>query len=179
MARAKAFLIKGVEIRWSCDPSLLPDDDSLPEKAVISFPGGILDYLKETLGERPTYTQPFTGTVPLPDEGRVEWAVAWPGDERGFINSYVNTVPTPQGGSHEQGLRTALTRGLRTYAELTGVKKTSQITADDVMDGACVMLSVFIANPQFQGQTKERLGMPEAQRAVENSLKDHFEHLLW
>ncbi len=179
MAKSKAYLISGVEIRWACAEALLSEDDSVPAKDTISFPGGIVDYLAEAIGERPTYTTAFfAGVTPFNGAGRVEWAVAWPGDEKGFIHSYVNTVPTPQGGSHEQGLRTALTRALRTHAELVGVKKASQITADDVMEGACIMLSLFIPDPQFQGQTKERLGMPEAARMVENGIKDHFDHFL-
>ncbi len=179
MARSKAYLISGVEIRWACAEGILPEDGSVPAKDTISFPGGIADYLREAIGERPIYTSSFfTGVTPFSGEGRVEWAIAWPGDERGFIHSYVNTVPTPQGGSHEQGLRGALTRALRTHAELVGVKKAAQISADDVMEGASIMLSVFIPDPQFQGQTKERLGMPEAARMVENGIKDHFDHFL-
>jgi topoisomerase-4 subunit B len=179
MAKSKAYLISGVEIRWACAPELLPEDGSVPAKDTISFPGGIVDYLREAVGERPTYTSSFfAGVTALNGIGRVEWAVAWPGDEKGFVHSYVNTVPTPQGGSHEQGLRTALTRSLRTHAELVGVKKVNQITADDVIEGACIMLSLFIPDPQFQGQTKERLGMPEAARLVENGIKDHFDHFL-
>ena len=179
MARAKAYLISGVEIRWSCDESKLPADGSVPAKENIKFPGGILDYLTEALGERPTYNvKPFAGTTPMNGAGKVEWAVAWPADEKSFCHSYVNTVPTPQGGSHEQGLRGALTKALRAHGERAGVKKAKDVTADDVMEGACIMLSCFIPNPQFQGQTKERLGMPEAVRMVENAVKDHFDHFL-
>jgi topoisomerase-4 subunit B len=179
MARSKAYLIAGVEIRWSCDPSLLPEDGTVLETDTIQFPHGIQDYLSSALGDRPTFTPAaFAGSSAFNGTGRVEWAVAWPGDERGFTNSYVNTVPTPQGGSHEQGFRAALLRGVRAYAELIGLKKAKDITGDDLMDGACVMLSVFISNPQFQGQTKERLGMPEATRMVENAVKDHFDHFL-
>ena len=179
MARAKAYLIGGVEIRWSCAPDLLPAEGGVPEKEAIRFPGGILDYLTEALGERSTYTgAAFAGAAPLNGEGRVEWAVAWPADERGFVHSYVNTVPTPQGGSHEQGFRTALVKGLRSHAEFANIRKAGQIAGDDVMDGACVMLSAFIPDPQFQGQTKERLGMPEAARPVEQAVRDYFDHFL-
>jgi len=179
MAKAKAYLISGVEIRWSCAPEKLPADGSVPEKENIQFPGGILDYLNVAIGERATYTGTvFSGSTPLNGAGKVEWAVAWPGDERGFIHSYVNTVPTPQGGSHEQGFRAALVKGLRSHAEFANIRKAGQISGDDVMDGACVMLSAFIANPQFQGQTKERLGMPEAARLVEQAVRDHFDHFL-
>ena len=179
MARAKAYLIGGVEIRWSCAAERLPAEGGVPQAETIRFPGGIRDYLGEALGERAAYTgSAFAGTAPLNGAGRVEWAVAWPADERGFVHSYVNTVPTPQGGSHEQGFRTALVKGLRSYAELAGIRKAGQIAGEDVMDGACAMLSAFIAEPQFQGQTKERLGMPEAARLVEQAVRDHFDHFL-
>ena len=179
MARAKAYLIAGVEIRWSCAPEILPAEGGVPEKETIRFPGGILDYLTEALGERTAYTGgAFVGAAPLNGAGRVEWAVAWPADEKGFVHSYVNTVPTPQGGSHEQGFRTALVKGLRSHAEFANIRKAGQIAGDDVMDGACVMMSAFIPDPQFQGQTKERLGMPEAARLVEQAVRDHFDHFL-
>jgi topoisomerase-4 subunit B len=179
MARAKAYVLGGVEIRWSCAPALLTPDQGIPEKDTIRFENGILDYLNEAIGQRATYTgRPFAGTAKFNREGRVEWAVAWPGDEKGFFQSYVNTVPTPQGGSHEQGFRNALTRALRGYGDLVSNKKAGQVTADDLFEGAAVMLSLFIPNPQFQGQTKERLGMPEAQRMVEAAVKDHFDHWL-
>lgn len=179
MARSKAYLIRDVEVRWFCAPELLEDDETVPQKSAIKFPGGVLDYLTEALGDRPTWTEnAFFGTTEFNSEGRVEWAIAWPGDEKGFTLSYVNTVPTPQGGSHEQGFRAALLKGLRSYGELVNAKKAAAISGDDLMEGACVMLSVFIPNPQFQGQTKERLGMPEAVRYVENAVKDHVDHFL-
>ena len=179
MARSKAYLIGGVEIRWSCAPEALPAEGGLPEKETIRFPGGIRDYLKEALGARAGFTgSAFAGAAPLNGEGRVEWAVAWPADEKGFVHSYVNTVPTPQGGSHEQGFRAALVKGLRSHAELANIRKAGQIAGEDAMDGASAMLSVFIADPQFQGQTKERLGMPEAARLVEQAVRDHFDHFL-
>jgi topoisomerase-4 subunit B len=179
MARSKAYLSGGVEIRWSCDKSLVPEDSETPQSETICFPGGIRDFLSEAIGKRPThFMDPFAGSVSLNGEGRIEWAIAWPGDEDGFINSYVNTVPTTQGGSHEQGLRAALTKGLRDYGELIGNKKAGQISGDDVMEGAAIVLSLFVNNPEFQGQTKERLGMPSAARLVENTIKDHFDHYL-
>jgi topoisomerase IV subunit B len=178
MARAKAFLFRGVELRWSCDPALVKDDD-VPAEAVLRFPGGLSDSLAEALGKRPCVGKPFAGEEKLPDGlGRIEWAVAWPGDERGETHSYVNTVPTPQGGSHELGLRSALSRGLRAYGERLANKRAQQITAEDIGDGAVVFLSLFIREPQFQGQTKDRLGMPEAQRVVDSVIKDHFDHWL-
>jgi topoisomerase-4 subunit B len=181
MARSKAYLYRGVEIRWTCDPRLLVGaKKDTPETAVLHFPGGLTDFLTEVIGARATVTPtPFTGRVAAEDEvGKVEWAIHWPEDEDGFVSSYCNTIPTPQGGSHDTALRSAASRGLKAYAELTGNKKASQITADDVLGGASVMLSVFIHDPQFQGQTKERLNSPDAARLVEISVKDHFEHWL-
>ncbi len=179
MVRAKAFLIKDVEIRWRCAKSLLPDDGSVPQEETLHFERGIDQFLEEELGNRPTYTgKAFSGTASFEKEGRVEWTIAWPADEKGFIHSYVNTIPTPQGGSHETGFRSALTRSLRGYGELIGNKKAAQITAEDLIEGAAAILSLFVPHPQFQGQTKERLGMPEAQRLVETPLKDHFDHWL-
>jgi topoisomerase-4 subunit B len=180
LARSKAYLFRGVEIRWSCDPALVADGDGTPDSAVLHFPGGIVDFLAASLGERPTVTlAAFAGEAKFAGKtGRVEWAIHWPRDEDGSCNSYCNTVPTPQGGSHESGMRTALSRAIRAYGELIGKKRAAQLTADDVADGACVMLSLFIRDPQFQGQTKERLGMPEAARLVESTMKDHFDHWL-
>ncbi len=180
LARSKAYLFRGVEIRWSCDKSLVSEKADVPQTATLHFPGGIVDFLDAALGERPTVTAAsFTGEAKFNGKtGRIEWAIHWPKDEDGFSNSYCNTVPTPQGGSHESGMRTALSRGLRAYGEMIGSKRAGQLTADDVADGASIMLSLFIRDPQFQGQTKERLGMPEAARLVESTIKDHFDHWL-
>ena len=180
MARTRAYLYRGVEIRWSCDAALLADAGSVPETAVLHYPGGLVDYLNATLGKRHTLTPaPFAGQGALNgDSGRVEWAVAWPEDEEGFVASHCNTVPTSQGGSHESGMRSALVRGLKGYGALVGNKRAAQLTADDVTGGACALLSVFLRDPQFQGQTKERLASPEAGRLVENALGDHFDHWL-
>ncbi|MCG8547411.1 MAG: ATP-binding protein, partial [Alphaproteobacteria bacterium] len=143
MARSKAYLFRGVEIRWNCDAKLLKGDTDVPAKEQLHFPGGLQDYLAATVDARPTITpNPFAGRVTGPDDiGKVEWAICWPEDDDGFVNSYCNTIPTPQGGSHESALRTAISRGLRNYAEMTGVKKATRITADDILGGACVMLS--------------------------------------
>jgi topoisomerase-4 subunit B len=182
LARSKAYLFAGVEIRWKCAPSLASEE--VPAEAVFKFPGGLADHLAEQVGTRECVTaQPFTGSqeFPLVDgigQGRVEWAIAWPLYSDGATSWYCNTVPTPDGGTHEQGLRTALTRGLRAFGELVGQKKAKDITADDVMTGAEVMLSVFIRDPQFQSQTKDRLTSPEAARLVENAVRDHFDHFL-
>lgn len=182
MVRSKAYLFRGVKLRWSCDPSLLKDKDDkeIPEKAELHFPGGLADYIGEMLKERRTVTPvPFEGLADFPDSpGRVEWAVAWPLDEDGFLNSYCNTVPTPQGGTHESGLKSALTKGLKAYAELIGIKGAAKVMADDLLGGAMVMLSTFIPDPQFQGQTKDKLATQEAQRLVENAVRDRFDNWL-
>ena len=178
LARSKAYLFAGVEIRWKCAESLASDD--VPAEAVFKFPGGLADHLAEQVGTRECVTaQPFAGTQEFPeDKGRVEWAIAWPLYSDGSTSWYCNTVPTPDGGTHEQGLRAALTKGLRAFGELTGAKKAKDISADDVMSGGEMMLSVFIRDPQFQSQTKDRLTSPEAARLVENAVRDHFDHFL-
>ena len=183
LARSKAYLFAGVEIRWKCAASLASED--VPQEAVFKFPGGLADHLAEQIGARECVTaQAFTGRQDFPlDEdgntrGRAEWAIAWPLYSDGSTSWYCNTVPTPDGGTHEQGLRMALTRSLRAFGELVGAKKAKDITADDVMTGAEVMLSVFIRDPQFQSQTKDRLTSPEAARLVEAAMRDHFDHFL-
>ena len=178
LARSKAYLFAGVEIRWKCADALVSED--VPAEATFKFPGGLADHLAEQVGTRECVTaQPFTGRQDFPSEqGRVEWAIAWPLYSDGSTSWYCNTVPTPDGGTHEQGLRAALTKALRAFGELTGAKKAKDISADDVMTGAEVMLSVFIRDPQFQSQTKDRLTSPEASRYVENAVRDHFDHFL-
>jgi topoisomerase-4 subunit B len=180
LARSKAYLFRGVEIRWWCDPAVARPDD-VPQEERFHFPGGLADYLASIVGERPTLTpQPFVGEHEFgpPDGGRVEWAIAWPEDQEGFQSFYCNTVPTPEGGSHEAGMRAGLTRSLKAYGELTNNRRAGQITAEDVLQGVVAVLSLFIKDPQFQGQTKERLASPEAARLVEGALKDHFDHWL-
>jgi topoisomerase-4 subunit B len=181
MARSKAYLFRGVEIRWSCDKSLLKkDDNGVPETDTLHFPNGLQDFLEASLGSRKTLTpEPFTGAAAFPgEEGRIEWAISWPADEDGFVSSYCNTVPTADGGSHEQGLRSGLLRSLKAYGELIGTKKVAQVTADDLLGGAMALLSLFIQDPQFQGQTKDRLASPVAAKLVETTVKDHFDHWL-
>jgi topoisomerase-4 subunit B len=179
MARSKAYLFGGVEIRWNCAPSLLDPKDPTPDKAVFHFPGGLKDYLGASLGKDFQITREmFAGkTEKTSGHGAMEWAVAWYGGD-GFVNSYCNTIPTGEGGTHEAGLRIALTRGLKAYAELTGNKRASIITTDDVMISAAAMLSVFIREPEFVGQTKDKLATVEAQRIVENVIRDPFDHWL-
>ncbi len=180
MARSKAYLFGGVEIRWSVDPVHLTGNDDTPQKAVLHFPGGLKDYLDEAIHGRPRVADEiFAGNVKKEGgHGSVEWAVAWFGGADGFVNSYCNTVPTPEGGTHEQGLRFALTRSLKNYAELSGKKRGSMITTEDVMTSAGIMLSVFIREPEFQGQTKEKLATAEASRIVDKAVSDHFDHWL-
>jgi topoisomerase-4 subunit B len=180
MARSKAYLFKGVEIRWSCAPGLTSGSDATPSEATLHFPGGLADYLASTLGDRGTLTpEPFAGEASFgQDQGRVEWAIAWPADDEGFLGSYCNTIPTPEGGTHEAGLKSALLRGLRGYGELVGNRRSGQIQAEDAVGGAVAVLSIFIREPQFQGQTKERLGSPQATKWVEQAVKDRFDHWL-
>jgi topoisomerase-4 subunit B len=180
MARSKAYLFGGVEIRWNCAPSLIGEKDPTPASEVLHFPGGLVDYLRASLEGYDTVTaEPFIGKVSRAgSHGSVEWAIAWFGGNDGFINSYCNTVPTPEGGTHEAGLRAALTKGLKSYGELVGNKKAAQIQADDVLGTAGAMLSVFIREPEFQGQTKEKLASAEAQKLVEKAIGDHFDHWL-
>ena len=188
MTRSKAYLFRGVEIRWSCAPELLGRNglihDATPAEAVFHFPNGLADFLAERIKGLETVTpEAFVGRIERKSEGgAVEWALTWSpagfGEADGFMQSYCNTVPTPEGGTHEAGLRAALTRGLKAYAELTGDKRGGLITAEDVIAQAGVLVSVFIRNPEFQGQTKERLSSAEAQRLVENALRDPFDHWL-
>ena len=178
LARSKAYLFAGVQIRWKCGAGLIGDDT--PAEAVFQFPGGLADHLREQIGQRDCATAEFfIGNQDFPDgAGRVEWAMSWPLWSEGSYSWYCNTIPTPDGGTHEAGLRTAIVKGIRAFGALTGLKKADAITADDIMTGSEIMLSVFIRDPQFQSQTKDRLTSPEAARLVENAVKDHFDHFL-
>jgi len=179
MARSKAYLFRGVEIRWKCDKAALKPEWEIPAEDVLKFPGGLSDFLTSTLGSAKTVLRPFVGHIPNRDgKGVVEWAIAWTPEIDAFINSYCNTIPTLEGGTHEQGMRSGLTRSLRSYGESVGNRKVALITPDDMMAGACAVLSIFIREPEFQGQTKERLSSPDAQRLVETGLRDHFDHFL-
>jgi len=178
MVKSKAYLFRGVEIRWKCDPSLVKGDT--PAEDTLKFPGGLLDFLRSEVEQHATVTpREFFGKLENRDgKGAVEWAVTWTPQIDPFVHSYCNTIPTPQGGTHEQGLRNALTRALRSHGERTNNRKTALITADDVMGAACAVLSVFIREPEFQGQTKDKLSTADAQRLVENVVRDHFDHWL-
>ncbi len=178
MARSKAYLFAGVEIRWKCAPDVILDDTL--EEAVFQFPGGLSDHLREQIGERECATADFfSGSQEFPDsQGRVEWAMAWPLWSEGSYSWYCNTIPTPDGGTHEAGLRTTIVKGIRAFGALVGQKKAEQIAAEDIVIGSEIMLSVFIRDPQFQSQTKDRLTSPEAAKLVENAVRDHFDHYL-
>ena len=178
LARSKAYLFAGVEIRWKCAPEIINDDT--PTEAVFQFPGGLADHLREQIGARECATSDFFVTrQDFPSEaGRVECAVAWPLWSDGSYSWYCNTIPTPDGGTHEAGLRTALVKGIRAFGDLVGNKKAKDIAAEDIMTGSELMLSVFIREPQFQSQTKDRLTSPEAATLVEKAVRDHFDHFL-
>ncbi|EBA07723.1 DNA topoisomerase IV subunit B [Sagittula stellata] len=179
MVRSKAYLFSGVEIRWKSEI----DDKETPTEATFHFPGGLSDYLTETLGTASTYADaPFGGVVDFRERfqvpGKVEWAINWTPSRDGFIQSYCNTVPTPEGGTHEAGFWAAILKGIRAYGELVNNKKASNITRDDLMTGGCALVSCFIREPEFVGQTKDRLATTEAQRLVENAVRDHFDNWL-
>ncbi|WP_237217250.1 DNA topoisomerase IV subunit B [Falsiroseomonas oryziterrae] len=179
LCRSKAYLFKGVEIRWRCDAKLVEGTDT-PADAVLHFERGLVDFLAASIeGRTAVVPAPFAGELAFPDgAGRVEFALTWLEQGDGFLNTYANTIPTPQGGTHEAGLRAALVKGLRAYGELKRDKRAANVTAEDVFGGLAGMLSVFVRDPQFQGQTKDKLTSPEAARLVEAALRDHFDHWL-
>ena len=177
--RSKAYLFSGVEIRWKSHIN----DGETPTEATFHFPGGLSDYLTETLGSASTYADaPFAGTVDFQERfgipGKVEWAINWTPSRDGFIQSYCNTVPTPEGGTHEGGFWAAILKGIRAYGELASNKKASQITREDLSTGGCALVSCFIREPEFVGQTKDRLATTEAQRLVESAVRDRFDNWL-
>jgi topoisomerase-4 subunit B len=178
LCRSKAYLYRGVEIRWACDTSLATGET--PVAATLHFPGGLADFLGSALeGRSQVVPVPYVGEASFPEgAGRCEWAVTWLEHGDGFLSTYANTIPTPQGGTHEAGLRGALVKGLRAYGELRKEKRAATVTAEDLFGGLAGMLSVFVRDPQFQGQTKEKLTSPEATKLVETALRDHFDHWL-
>ena len=181
MARSKAYLFGGVEIRWHCAPSLIAEGSSVQPEAVFRFPNGLSDYLaREIEGKELVVDQVFSGKInKTGGHGSLEWAIAWMSMEDGFSSSYCNTIPTPEGGTHENGLRSALLRGLRDHADRIGqAKRMASVTADDVMMTCAAMLSVFIREPEFQGQTKDKLATTEAGRIVDTAIRDAFDHWL-
>ena len=181
MSRSKAYLFGGVEIRWRCAASLIEPGSNVPAEAVLRFPGGLKDYLdREIEGKETVADQAFAGKVEREGgHGSLEWAVAWLANDDGFVHSYCNTVPTPDGGTHEAGFRLALLRALKDHAERVGQgKRAAQVTSDDLMGQSAAMISVFIREPEFQGQNKSRLMSAEASRIVENVVRDAFDHWL-
>ncbi|MFN3960321.1 MAG: DNA topoisomerase IV subunit B [Parvularculaceae bacterium] len=188
MARSKAYIFGGVEIRWRCAAELIKDET--PAEAVFHFEAGLTDYLASLINGKPTVTDEiFAGRIDRREDGghgSVEWAVTWGAagfssdgeDVDGFTRSYCNTIPTPEGGTHEQGLRAALSKGLKAYADLAGNKRAGNVTPEDIMTTAGALLSVFVRNPEFQGQTKDKLATAEAQRLVENAVRPAFDHWL-
>jgi topoisomerase-4 subunit B len=179
-ARSKAYLFRGVEIRWSCDPDLIGEGSEVPAEDTIHFPGGLKDFLGVTVeGKHIVSSQPFAGDMDFPNkQGRVEWAVTWIQYDDPHGRSYCNTIHTPEGGTHESGFKSAITKGIKAYGDLVGNKKTSNITGEDIFGCAVFILSVFLRDPQFQGQTKDKLVTAEASRLVENAVRDHFDHWL-
>ena len=179
MARSKAYLFAGVEIRWKCAPELLDGDQEVPEEGTLHYPGGLADFLEDATRDKGLLiSTPFAAQVELDDQ-KFEWAITWLiGGEDGFFHSYCNTVPTPSGGTHETGFRQAITRALRSFGDLAGNRKAADITADDVFAGTAVMLSVFLRDPQFQGQTKDRLVSGDATKLTEQAARDRFEQWL-
>ncbi len=181
LCRSKAYLFRGVEIRWACDPALLPPGGDIPAEAKLHFPGGLRDSLEEDIaGAARALPQIWAGEAALPgmDAGRLEWATAWLDGGDGFLHSYCNTVPTPEGGTHEAGFRAALLKGLRAWAEQRGNRRGAVLTGEDVLGALAAKLSVFLREPQFQGQTKEKLTNADAARLVETALRDRFDHFL-
>ncbi|EAQ24587.1 DNA topoisomerase IV subunit B [Roseovarius sp. 217] len=179
MARSKAYLFSGVEIRWKTEIT----DGETPTEATFKFPGGLADYLGETLNGATTYAErPFAGTVDFRDKynvpGKVEWAINWTPARDGFIQSYCNTVPTPEGGTHEAGFWAAILKGIKAYGELSNNRKAAQITREDLLAGGCALVSCFIREPEFVGQTKDRLATTDAARMVEGAVRDHFDNWL-
>jgi topoisomerase-4 subunit B len=185
MAKSKAYLFSGVEIRWKCAPECIITGDETPLTDSFHFPNGLADYLAERMEGASVYSEtPFAGKVSFSEKfgpteiGSVEWAINWTPARDAFIQSYCNTVPTPEGGTHESGFWAAILKGIKAYGELTATKKAAQITRDDVMGGGCALVSCFISEPKFVGQTKDRLATVEAQKLVENSVRDHFDNWL-
>ena len=179
MVKSKAYMFSGVEIRWKSEI----DDGETPVEAVFHFPGGLADYLSETLSGTSTYAErPFAGSVDFQGRfgvpGKVDWAINWTPSRDGFIQSYCNTVPTPEGGTHEAGFWSAILKGIRAYGELANNRKAQHITREDLLTGGCALVSCFIREPEFVGQTKDRLATTEAARLVEGAVRDHFDNWL-
>jgi len=179
MARDKARLVSTITIMWRCDPILIDAETDVPASTMLHFPGGLRDFVEESIRDVPTITaEPFAGSTELPEGGRIEWAAVWPERGDGTLQSWCNTIPTPLGGTHEAGLRAALTRGTRSYGDLVKHKRAGDITAEDVCGASRMALSVFVSAPQFQGQTKEKLTTTSTRQQVESAVRNAFEHWL-
>ncbi len=178
LAKSKAYLYKGFEIHWKCAPELI-NNDEIPNQSVIHFPNGLKDYLDSRIDKSKIIgSEIFAGNAEFSEEHiKIEWALCWHENES-FFQSYCNTIPTPQGGTHEQGMRAAMSRSIKVYGEMTNLKKVVLIAPEDILDSACIIISVFIKNPIFQGQTKEKLMSKGVAKNVENMVKDHFDHWL-
>ncbi len=184
--RSKAFLFKGVKIHFYCDPSLITEDMNIKSQDVFYFPNGLTEFLGDVIKNKKLICKTNSifscDTILAEDKGKVECAITWfdpdTFEHTGFLSSYCNTVPTVEGGTHENGFRSAITKSLKQFAEMLGNKKGSQITSDDVFAEAGAMLSIFYKNPEFQGQTKEKFSSSDATRLVENAIKDRFDHWL-
>ncbi|MBN2675734.1 MAG: DNA topoisomerase IV subunit B [Alphaproteobacteria bacterium] len=181
LARAKSFLSKGVKIYWQCASSLITEEEKVPEKDLFHYPNGVSDYLTEILAKKsPLLPKIFAGEAPLQkDTGeRIEWAISWLDNDDGFLNSYCNTIPTREGGTHESGLKSLLLKGLKNFGNMIGNKKTGMLTSEDILRDACILISVFYKTPLFIGQTKDKLSSTEVTRLVENAMRDYFDHYL-
>ena len=186
MARAKAFLSRGVKIDWRCNPSLLTEDMGIPENTTFYYANGVADFLAEKTDNAPKILPKiFSGSVDFPDDmGRVEWALTILTDENGaasddgFFASYCNTIATIDGGTHESGFKSAITKGIKAYGEKVNNRAAANIIGEDVFDSVAAIVSVFYKTPQFLGQTKEKLSNPEIARYTENALRDPWEMFL-
>lgn len=186
MARAKSFLSRGVRIDWNCNPELLTEDMNIPAQTTFYYPNGVADFLDEKTRDKPRIMPKiFNGTVDFPDDsGRVEWALTFLTDENGaasddgFFASYCNTIATIDGGTHENGFKAAITKGIKAYGDKVGNKSAASIISDDVFDSVAAIVSVFYKTPQFLGQTKEKLSNPEIARYTENALRDPWDIFL-
>jgi topoisomerase-4 subunit B len=186
MARAKSFLSRGVKIEWHCNPLLITEDMNIDTDKVFYYPNGVADFVAEKTDSKPRILPKiFSGSIDFPDDsGRVEWALTVLTDENGaasddgFFASYCNTIATIDGGTHENGFKAAITKGLRAYGEKINNKAAASIISEDVFDSVAAIVSVFYKTPQFLGQTKEKLSNPEIARYTENALRDPWEMFL-
>jgi DNA gyrase/topoisomerase IV subunit B len=169
---SRTFLHKGLKITYK--------DEAAGTSDVLLHEGGIADFLTKIItdrGKAPTTPQPFY--YQREDGIRIEAALQWTESHEETIRSYVNGIPTTQGGAHEQGLRQAVVKAVRSFMDASGLlPKNLNITAEDIREGIVAVLSIYIHEPQFQGQTKERLGNPEAQQLVDSAIRPALETFL-